>query len=116
LYGQEIHHIGFGEAVERGLLVDYKVLILTLNDRDVPPAVQRMLAADGKEIGTDDSAKLIGCINALSKQFIGGIGEADAVPMRRAVAFCQSIPASKQIAAAWNTAADAYLGSLPAEK
>lgn len=116
LYGQEIHHIGFGEAVERGLLADYKVLILTLNDRDVPPAVQRMLAVDGKEIGTDDSAKLIGCINALSKQFIGGIGEADAVPMRRAVAFCQSIPASKQIAAAWNTAADAYLGSLPAEK
>jgi predicted helicase len=88
-------------------------LILTLNDRDVPPAVQRMLAADGKEIGTNDSAKLIGCINALSKQFIGGSREADSVPMRRAVAFCQSIKASEKIAAAWNTAADAYLGTTP---
>jgi predicted helicase len=113
LYGQEIYRIGFGEAVERGLLADYKVLILTLNDRDVPPAVQRMLAADGKEIGTNDSAKLIGCINALSKQFIGGSREADSVPMRRAVAFCQSIKASEKIAAAWNTAADAYLGTTP---
>jgi predicted helicase len=29
LYGEEIYRIGFGEAVERGLLTDYKVLILT---------------------------------------------------------------------------------------
>jgi predicted helicase len=33
--------------------------------------------------------------------------------MRRAVAFCQSIKASEKIAAAWNTAADAYLGTTP---
>ncbi|HQB28570.1 MAG TPA: DEAD/DEAH box helicase family protein, partial [Paludibacter sp.] len=41
LYGEEMYRIGFGEAVEKDLLTDYKVLILTLNDRDVPPAVQR---------------------------------------------------------------------------
>ena len=40
-FGKEIHRIGFGEAVERGLLTDYKVIILTLNDKDVPPAVQK---------------------------------------------------------------------------
>jgi predicted helicase len=39
LYGEEIYRIGFGEAVERDLLTDYKVLILTLNDKDIPPAV-----------------------------------------------------------------------------
>jgi predicted helicase len=98
LYGPEIYRIGFGEAVDLQLLADYKVLILTLNDRDIPPAVQRMLATDGQEIGADDSARLIGCVNALSKQFIGGNGEADSVPMRRAVAFGQSItlPQSKR--------------------
>jgi predicted helicase len=33
LYGEEFYRIGFGEAVEKGLLSDYKVLILTLKER-----------------------------------------------------------------------------------
>ena len=119
LYGQEIYRIGFGEAVERDLLTDYKVLILTLNDKDVPPAVQRMISDKETEINTDDASKLIGCINALSKQFLGDDGktkESDPEPMRRAVAFCQSIAVSKKITATYNTATEAYLDSLPAEK
>jgi len=71
LFGTEIYRIGFGEAVERDLLTDYKVLILTLNDNGVPPAVQRMIADQESEINVDDASKLIGCINALSKQFLG---------------------------------------------
>ena len=50
LYGEEMYRIGFGEAVEKKLLTDYKVLILTLNDKDVPPAVQKMIAGDEVEI------------------------------------------------------------------
>src|SRR5690606_33683209 len=60
LYGEEMYRIGFGEAVERNLLTVYKVLILTLNDQDVPPAVQRMIADGEFEINTDDVSKLIG--------------------------------------------------------
>jgi predicted helicase len=119
LYGEEMYRIGFGEAVERDLLTDYKVLILTLNDKDVPPAVQRMIADKETEITTDDASKLIGCINALSKQFLGDDGstkEADPNPMKRAVAFCANIATSKKITATYNTATDAYLSSLPAEK
>jgi predicted helicase len=70
-FGKEIHRIGFGEAVERGLLTDYKVIILTLNDKDVPPAVQKMITNGEAEIKTDDLTKLIGTVNALSKQFLG---------------------------------------------
>jgi predicted helicase len=44
LYGEEIYHIGFGEAVERGLLTDYKVLVLTLSDQDVPKTIQYMIS------------------------------------------------------------------------
>ncbi len=69
LYGEEMYRIGFGEAVEKGLLTDYKVLILTLNDKDIPPAVQHMIANGETEINTDDLSKLIGTVNALSKQF-----------------------------------------------
>jgi predicted helicase len=119
LYGEEIYRIGFGEAVEKGLLTDYKVLILTLSDKDVPPAVQKMIADKESEINTDDASKLIGCINALSKQILGDEGiikDTDPEPMRRAVAFCSSIAVSKKITATYNIATDVYINSLPSEK
>ncbi|MCA6415240.1 MAG: DEAD/DEAH box helicase, partial [Cytophagales bacterium] len=119
LYGEEMYRIGFGEAVEKDLLTDYKVLILTLNENDVPPAVQKMIMDKESEINTDDASKLIGCINALSKQILGDEGiikEADPEPMRRAVAFCQSIAASKKITNTFNVASDKYIAELPTEK
>lgn len=119
LYGEEIYRIGFGEAVEKDLLTDYKVLILTLSDKDVPPAVQNMISDKKSEINADDASKLIGCINALSKQFLGDDNKtkvSDPNVMRRAVAFCQSIPISRKITSTFNTATDAYISSLPAEK
>ena len=119
LYGDEIYRIGFGEAVERDLLTDYKVLILTLSDKDVPPAIQKMIAGYESEINTDDASKLIGCINALSKQILGDEGiikDTDPNPMRRAVAFCQSIAASKKITDTFNSTTEVYTSSLPADK
>jgi len=119
MYGDEIYRIGFGEAVEKDLLTDYKVLILTLSDKDVPPAVQKMIADKESEINTDDASKLIGCINALSKQILGDEGiikDSDPEPMKRAVGFCQSIAVSKKITATFNTATSAYITSLPEEK
>jgi predicted helicase len=116
LYGDEIYRIGFGEAVEKGLLTDYKVLILTLSDKEVPPAVQRMIADPNAEINTDDASKLIGCLNALSKQILGDSGslrETDPEPMRRAVAFCQNIVVSKKITATFNSASSVYIDALP---
>lgn len=119
LYGEEIYRIGFGEAVERGLLADYKVLILTLNDGDVPQSIQKMISDENNEITADDATRLIGCVNALSKQIIGdnGVLETnDPEPMKRAVAFCPRIVDSKKIKDIFNVATDAYISSLPSDK
>ena len=119
IYGEEVYRIGFGEAVDRNLLTDYKVLILTLNDNDVPPAIQKLIAGENTEINSDDASKLIGCINALSKQVLGDadiIKTTDPDPMRRAVAFCQNIKVSKKITNTFNQAGDIYLDSLSQEK
>ena len=119
LYGPEMYRIGFGEAVEKGLLTDYKVLILTLSDQDVPPAIQKMIAGDDHEIDADDASRLIGCVNALSKQILGDEGiikETDPEPMRRAVAFCSNISASKKITGTFNSATDTYIDALPEQK
>lgn len=119
-FGKEIHRIGFGQAVhELGVLTDYKVIILTLNDKDVPTSVQKMITNGEAEIKTDDLTKLIGTVNAISKQFLGNQSikvEGDESPMKRAVAFCGSITNSTNIAASYNLASENYLDSLPEEK
>lgn len=119
LYGKEIHRLGFGQAVEEGLLADYKVLVLTLNDQDISPSVQQMVSDEEHTINADDASKLIGCINALSKQIIGDEGiikETDPLPMKRAVAFCQKISVSKEISNYFNEVSEKYIADLPDEK
>ena len=101
IYGEEVYRIGFGEAVAKELLSDYKVLVLTVSDRDIPPSLQQSMANGEMEINTDDAAKLVGCISALSKRML--IDEEllkgpDPEPMHSAVAFCSNINVSKQIA------------------
>ncbi|MDR1870356.1 MAG: DEAD/DEAH box helicase family protein [Deltaproteobacteria bacterium] len=112
LYGEEIYRLGFGEAVDLGLLSDYKVLILTVNRGEISKTVDRVALEGPKEIETDDVNKLIGCLNALSKNMsIDGriLSEADPGPMRRAVAFCQTIAKSKRVSELWKIACDKWL-------
>ena len=118
LYGKEIYRIGFGEAVEKNLLSDYKVLILTIGEKDIPSSIQKMIASPTSEINFDDASKLIGCINALSKKVLGDadvLKTSDPEPMRKAVAFCQSIKISKKISHAFNQTRDVYFDSLSKE-
>jgi len=118
VFGEEMYRIGFGEAVEHNLLSDYKVLILTMSDKDIPPEVQKAIANDENEINYDDASKLIGVINALSKQVLGDEGiikKTDPEPMQRGVAFCQNIKISKKITKQFNETTDIYLDSLEKE-
>lgn len=115
-YGEEMYRIGFGEAVEKKLLTDYKVLILTLSENDVPPSIQEMISNGESEIKVADMPKLIGCINALSKQVLGDEGllkSTDPNPMKRAVAFCSTIANSKTITNTFNSISDNYIDVLP---
>lgn len=124
IYGDEFYRLGFGEAVDKNLLSDYKVLILNVEPGDVSTEVQVALsgldAAVQKEVDTDDMAKLIGVINALSKRSRYDnrlLREIDPQPMHRAVAFCQNIKVSKAITAAFNACAESYYESLtPTER
>jgi predicted helicase len=119
IYGGEIYRIGFGEAVNKGMLSDYKVLILTVSENDMPVAVQKMVTNPENEISSDDVSKLIGCINALSKQILGDAGiikDSDPEPMKRAVAFCPNIQASKKITNTFNSTLEPYYSELSEEQ
>ena len=94
IFGEEIFHLGFGEAVEKNLLSDYKVLILTVN---------KPLEVGDKKISTDDKEKITGCINALQKKLTDIEILGDPSPMKTAVGFCSRINDSKNIAEEFKT-------------
>ncbi|PCJ47362.1 MAG: damage-inducible protein [Gammaproteobacteria bacterium] len=93
-FGKELYVITFSEAVNRGLLVDYKVIVLTVDAAHISTRLQSLLADDNNQLKVDDAAKIIGCWKALSKQDQDDNLADDHDPMRRALAFCQVIEAS----------------------
>ena len=97
LYGEEFYRVNFSYAVQNGLLTDYKVLVLTVGEDDVPENIRRDVTDTTTELNFDDTSKLIGVINGLSKMIQGDdhrTWDADPHMMHRAVAFCSSIDRS----------------------
>ncbi|MCL2570019.1 MAG: DEAD/DEAH box helicase family protein [Firmicutes bacterium] len=121
IYGAEIHRIGFGTAVEQGLLTDYKVLIFTVSENDMPKSFQHAISDFVNKKEFDGiGAKIAGTINTLSKQVIGDgsevLAQVDPTAMKRAVAFCQNIEMSKTVTNLFNTLTNQYIQALPADK
>ncbi|MGO3362640.1 MAG: DEAD/DEAH box helicase [Corynebacterium sp.] len=110
-FGPEFHRLSFGTAVDRGLLTDYKVLVLTVDESVMAGNLQGSMAADG-ELSLDDASKIVGCWNGLAKRAgtapDGSTFGAGEVPMRRAVAFAKDIKASKQVAELFPQVVDSY--------
>ena len=94
IYGPEVHRLGFAASVEDGLLSDYRVLVLAINERTVAREFQQHLG--NPDVALDDLGRVIGCLNGLAKlDPADGRFSGDPAPMRRAVAFSNTIKASK---------------------
>lgn len=95
IYGQEFFRVNFSYAVRHGILTDYKVLVLTVSEDMIPDTLmQQVKDLQAKELNYDDTGRLIGVINGLSKKIMGDKGvtwEADPRLMRRALAFTHKI-------------------------
>lgn len=115
-YGPEFHRLSFGQAVERGLLTDYKVLVLTVDEEMVAAPLQTQLAGPDGDLRLDDATKIVGAWNGLAKRAgrtPDGTGFAPGEPpMRRAVAFAKDIATSKKIAELFPRVVDAYRDML----
>ncbi len=96
-YGPEFHRLGFAKAVEADLLSDYKVSILVMTEEQIAEEYQQELAEVDGGLPIHDVGRVIGCLNGLAKldpqnkEF-----KEDPEPMRRAVAFSNTIKASKR--------------------
>lgn len=109
-YGTEIFRLGFGDAVSRGYLTDYKVSVLAVSETFVNKEMQKVMASSTSELKTSDIGKIIGVWNAMVKRN-GITGEIDGAPMKRAIAFTDTIAHSKQIAKEFNYVINDYLGA-----
>jgi predicted helicase len=109
IYGKELFYLGFAQAVEQGLLSDYKVVILGVSDSLVEDLFRQKNIANGREIIESsrelilaDLAKIIGCRYVLG----GGVDEVmsgKTSPLRRVIAFTTSIKQSKNFCGQFQT-------------
>ena len=108
IYGKEFFRVNFSYAVNHGLLTDYKVLVLTVSEDDIPDNIKADVRNNNvKELNYDETTKLIGVINGLSKEVRGDEGKTWAVDpqiMHRAVAFCSAIGSEDKVGTSKNIA------------
>lgn len=128
LYGRNLHELTFSEAVRRDLLVDYKVIVLAVEETAINRRLQELLSDENNQLKVDDAARIVGCWKALAKIGLTESLAGDEAPMKRAVAFCQVIEgggrarthrvASKTIAGMFQQVVEAYQANedLPEEE
>lgn len=109
IYGDEIFRLGFGDAVTQGYLTDYKVSVLAVSESYINKDMQAVMSADN-QLKVDDIGKIIGVWNAMVKRD-GITGEIDGAPMKRAIAFTDTIKHSKIISREFNQVVNDYLDS-----
>lgn len=133
-FGDEFFRLPFSRAVREGLLTDYKVLVLCVDEEYVKDIMGEHLKQD--ETGAlelDEAVRLVGCYNGLRKKMLlpskpaanSEDGEAydpslpdllaydedfltsDPAPMKRAVSFANVIAASKKYTEMWGQVVEA---------
>ncbi|MGG3752844.1 DEAD/DEAH box helicase [Heyndrickxia coagulans] len=109
IYGEEFYRIGFGDAVNKGILTDYKVMVLAVDEEVIARRFQKMLANKrDTELEFDDVTKIIGCWNGLIKRKSNS-NVISANPMKRAIAFAGTIRESKLIKEMFTEVVDMYI-------
>ena len=106
IYGPEFHRLSFSDAVKQDLLSDYKVLVLAVDEEYVKKELQDLLKGANHELQLEDSVKIMGCWNGLSKISTWDEKEnflTDPLPMKRAVAFCNRIKDSQKLVEMFKT-------------
>ena len=110
LFGKGLFVLSFGQAVELGLLTDYRVIILAMKEEDVSAQATRELACSSSELTLDDASKILGCFKALNKEWEDDSNNRKN-PMRRALAFAKDIKTSKNVSERFAAVVDDYFSS-----
>ena len=112
IYGEEFYRIGFGDAIRKGILTDYKVMVLAVDEKMIARSFQTMLANKrDSDLEFDDVTKIIGCWNGLVKRKSNS-NVISANHMKRAIAFAGTIRESKLIKEMFTEVVDMYINEF----
>ena len=98
IFGKEFYSMSFRKAIDKGILSDYKIVILIVDENE---AIIKFKFDSNKidEASTADKAKLIGCQRAINKIFTNDSENEeeniDKTPMKSIVSFTNTIKDSE---------------------
>ena len=102
-YGDTLHHLKFSDAIDQGLLSDYRVVVLTVTEEEGAEALQKI--TEGSTLNIENMGKMVGCWRALrdpeKDTYTIGEGKNNSykirdIPLQRAIVFSHSIAESKK--------------------
>lgn len=119
IFGKEFFRISFAESVAKNIWSDYKVFVLTVSESDLNPALRKLVYEKKFPLTPEETLKLIGSIQALSKNMDERselLIEDDKKFMHTAVAFCQSVKKAETVAKSFPEVLEKFIENFPDEE
>lgn len=114
-YGEVIYRMGFGQAVSRGILTDYKVMVLAVDETAIQRDMQRTLSDPENGLNIDDVGRIIGIWNGMMRRngYRNPIKKSpyDGAPLERAIAFTRTIEDSEKVSQQFEEVVNEYIGA-----
>lgn len=114
-YGEVFYRMGFGQAVSHGILTDYKVMVLAVDETAIQKDMQRTLADPENGLNIDDVGRIVGIWNGMMRRngYKNPIKNSpyDGAPLERAIAFTRTIADSKKVSQQFEEVVNDYIGS-----
>lgn len=108
LYGKEFFRLGFGDAIVNGILTDYKLMVLAVDESVVQKDMQKSLSDPENGLNIDDVGRIIGVWNGMIKRE-GFTNKVSGEPMKRAISFSRTIKDSKRLSEQFENVVNDYL-------
>lgn len=108
-YGTVFYRLGFGDAISRDILTDYKLMVLAIDESVVQTDMQKSLSDPENGLKIDDIGKIIGIWNGMLKRESFS-NKVSGKPMKRAIAFSRTIKDSQKISKTFEDVVNEYLG------
>ncbi|ANK63766.1 helicase (plasmid) [Loigolactobacillus backii] len=119
-YGAVFFRMGFGQAVSHGILTDYKVMVLAVDEAAIQKDMQRTLADPENGLNIDDVGRIVGIWNGMMRRngYKNPVKNSpyDGAPLERAIAFTRTIEESKKVSDQFEDVVNDYIGNAVDEQ
>ena len=96
VYGRQLYRLKFKDAVEAGMLSDYRVILLGVRSEWVTASLSKLVEANHKVVRPSDATRLLGVSLAINGHIQGEMeDDAPRGPLGRNLAFANTIARSK---------------------